>query len=57
MEKRTIRIKLSDSDFRKYKVYCAISDRSMTDQTNRLIKDFLSKCESDIKIVKVDQER
>ena len=54
MEKRVIRIKLSEADFKKYKVYCAISDISMTNQTNRLIKEFLVTCESEVKIVKIN---
>ena len=54
MEKRIVRIKLTDSDFRRYKVFCAIADVSMTDQTNKLIKEFLKLSDENIKIVKIN---
>ena len=53
MENRIIRIRLKDDTFRKYKVYCAIADVSLTDQTNLLIKAYVEKTESEIKIIKV----
>lgn len=53
LENRIIRIRLTEKEFRKYKVFCAIGDLSMTDQTNRLVRDFLVKSESEIKIMKV----
>lgn len=53
MENRTIRIRLSDDVFRKYKVYCAIADLSLTDQTNQIIKKFVEDTEKQIKIIKV----
>ena len=54
-EKRIIRIQLTEDEFRKYKVYCAISDISMTIQTNRLIREFLKKMEKEIKVIHVDK--
>ena len=53
MENRIIRIRLKDDVFRKYKVYCAIADISMTDQTNNIIKAFVEQTEAEIKIIKV----
>lgn len=57
MAKRTIRIVLNEEMFRKYKVYCAIENLSMTDQTNMIIKKFVEETESMIKIIKVDNKQ
>ena len=51
MTKRSIRIVLNEDSFRKFKVYCAISDTSMTELTNKLVDDYIKKCEKDIKII------
>jgi hypothetical protein len=56
MEKRTIRIVLNEETFRKYKVYCAIENLSMTDQTNLIIKKFVDDTEKIIKIIKIDEK-
>lgn len=53
-ERRIIRIDLSDVDFRKYKVLCAIADVSMTKQTNVLIKHFIEESEKQIRVVKIE---
>lgn len=52
MTKRTIRVVLNEETFRKYKVYCAIGDLSMTDQTTELVQKFVKECENNIKIIK-----
>lgn len=51
MEKRTIRVQLNEDHFRKFKVYCAINDISMTDQINKLVFDFIQDINKEIKIV------
>lgn len=57
MTKRTVRIVLCEETFRKYKVYCAIANLSMTDQTTLLIKKFVDEAESMIKIIKIDDKK
>lgn len=54
-ERRIIRIDLSEVDFRKYKVLCAIADVSMTKQTNVLIKHFIEESEKEVKIIRTDK--
>lgn len=54
MEKRTIRIVLNEETFRKYKVFCAIANLSMTDQTNIIIKQFVDDQGKSIKIINVE---
>lgn len=55
MENRTIRIRLKDDTFRKYKVYCAIANLSITEQTNQIIKKFVDDTEAQIKIINVSK--
>lgn len=53
VENRTIRIRLKDDVFRKYKVYCAIANLTLTDQTNKIINKFVEETEQQIKIIKI----
>ncbi len=53
-EKHTIRIVLNEETFRKYKVFCAIANLSMTDQTNLIVQKFVKDAEMQIKIIKID---
>lgn len=55
MENRTIRIRLKEETFRKYKVYCAIANLSITEQTNLIIKKFVDDTETQIKIINVSK--
>ncbi len=48
---RTIRLRLKEEQFRKYKVFCAIHDISMTDQTNKIVREFIEKENEKIKII------
>lgn len=57
MEKRTIRIVLNEDNFRKYKVYCAIEDVSMTDQTNKIVSKFIQEQNLLIKIIKTGADK
>lgn len=53
MEDRIIRVRLKDEVFRKYKVFCAINDITMTDQVNKLVRKFIEEQNESIKVVKV----
>lgn len=53
-QKRIIRIELNDDNFRKYKVFCAISDLSMTKQTNKLIEEFIKLSEKEVRITRIN---
>jgi two-component SAPR family response regulator len=57
MEKRSIRIVLNEDTFRKYKVYCAIANISMTDQTNIIVQDFVKDMETHVKIIKISADK
>jgi len=48
---RTIRVRLKEEQFRKYKVFCAINDVSMTDQTNKIVREFIEKQNEIVKII------
>jgi hypothetical protein len=56
MQKRSIRIVLNEANFRKYKVYCAIEDISMTDQTNILVDKFINEKSKEVKIIKMESQ-
>lgn len=53
---KIVRIKLRDECFRKYKVFCAIADITMTDMTNRIIKEYVDEQEKIVKIVKIERK-
>jgi len=48
---RMIRVRIKEDLFRKYKVYCAINDISMTDQTMKIVSDFIRSQSENIKII------
>ena len=52
MSKKSIRIVLNEEAYRKFKVYCAIANISMTEQTNNIVIEYIKKCEVEIKIIK-----
>jgi len=49
---RTVRVILREDTFRKFKVYCAINDLSMTQQVNNIVKKFVDEQQEMIKIIK-----
>jgi hypothetical protein len=55
-EERIIRIKLRDELFRKYKVYCAIENISMTEMTNIIVSEYINKQQENVKIFKVEKK-
>lgn len=50
-EKRTVRVRLREELFRKFKVYCAINDISLTDQVNKIVYKFIEEQSEEIKII------
>jgi hypothetical protein len=56
MEDRIIRVRLKDEVFRKYKVFCAINDITMTDQVNKLVKKFIEDQNEKIKVINVTKQ-
>jgi len=50
---RFIRVRLSEELFRKYKAFCAIEDISMTQQTQKIVSDFIKQQNDKIKIVRI----
>jgi len=50
-----VRIRLPNELFRKYKVYCAINNLSMTQQTERIVREFVTKQNEKIKIVNLEK--
>jgi hypothetical protein len=57
MKHGIVRICLSEDLFRKYKVYCAINDVSMTDQTTIIIKKFVDDQNEIIKIINIEKKK
>ncbi len=53
MSHRTIRVRLSEDLFRKYKVFCAINDVSMTQKTEHLVGKFIKDQNEDVKIINI----
>lgn len=51
-----IRIRLPHDLFRKYKVFCAINNLSMTQQTEHLVREFIKQQSEKIKIVNLKGE-
>ena len=50
-----IRIRLKEDQFRRYKVLCAIENKSMTDKTNEIIRGYLDEQAQKVKVILVDQ--
>lgn len=48
----TVRLRLPDELLRKYKVYCAINNLSMTQQTEHIVREFIKLQGETIKIIK-----
>ncbi len=55
MTKRSVRIILNEEAYRKYKVYCAMENISMTDMTNKLIENYIKECLEYIKIIRTQK--
>lgn len=53
---RIIRVRLSEDLFRKYKVFCAIHDISMTQKTEKIVSDFIKKENENIKVVNIKND-
>jgi len=53
MTERIIRVRLTEELFRKYKVFCAINDLSMTQQTERIVREFIKEQNNVVKIISI----
>ena len=51
-----IRLRLPNELFRKYKVFCAINNLSMTQQTERVLRDHIAKQNETIKIINTEKK-
>ena len=38
---RIVRVRLSEDSFRKFKVYCAMNDMTMTQQIDHIVREFI----------------
>ncbi len=55
MTYRTVRIRLTEDLFRKYKVFCAINDLTMTQQTEHIVREFIKEQNEQIKIINIQK--
>jgi len=53
MNDSVVRARLKTETFRKYKVFCAMANLSVTEQTARLIAKFIEESEKNVKIIKI----
>ncbi len=49
-----VRIRLPEELMIKYKVFCAMNDTSMTQQTEYIIREFIKENSKNIKIIKTN---
>ena len=56
MSYKSIRIQLPDELMKKYKVFCAIADKSMTEMTAHVLREFIKEQNEIIKIINVKKE-
>jgi hypothetical protein len=57
MSHTIIRLRLTDQLFRKYKVMCAIENKSMTQITESIITDYVKKHSENIKIINLEKNK
>lgn len=50
---RIVRIKLPEELFLKYKVFCAMNDISMTQQTEHILREYIKEQNENIKIINI----
>jgi len=55
MNDSVVRARLKTETFRKYKVFCAMANLSVTEQTARLIAKFIEESEKNVKIIKIKE--
>lgn len=53
MTDKFIRVRLTEELFKKYKVYCAMNELSMTQQTEHIVREFIKDQNEKIKIINV----
>lgn len=54
-QERMIRVRLTEELFRKYKVFCAINDLSMTQQTEHIVREFIKNQSESVKIIQMNK--
>jgi hypothetical protein len=55
MDYTAVRLRLPNDLFRKYKVFCAINNLTMTQQTQHLVREFIEVQNKEIKIVNLNK--
>jgi hypothetical protein len=56
MDYKTVRLRLSDDLYRKYKVFCAINNLSMTQQTEHIVREYIKEQSEHIKIININKK-
>lgn len=56
MKLNLIRVRLPEELMKKYKVFCAISDMSMTQMTEHIVRDYIKSQNEIIKIIKIEKK-
>lgn len=52
-----VRVRLPEDLMRKYKVFCAMNDMTITAQTEHIIREFIKESSKSIKIIKTINEK
>lgn len=52
-----IRIRLPEDLMQKYKVFCAMNNMNMTQQTEHILREYIKENSSKIKIIKIENSR
>lgn len=56
MSYKSIRLQLPEELMKKYKVFCAIADKSMTEMTAHILRQYIKEQNENIKIINVKKE-
>lgn len=56
METKMIRVRIPLELFMKYKVFCAMLDKSMTEQTEHIVREFIKENSENVKIIKIERK-
>ncbi len=50
-----VRIRLPEELMKKYKVFCAMNNMNMTEQTEHILREYIKENSEKIKIIKIGQ--
>ncbi len=56
MNHTTIRVKLPEELFRRYKVFCAMDNKNMTQMTAHIVREYVKQQNECVKIINVKKE-